>query len=79
PVHVDAASGGFLATFVEPELKWDFRLPISPLWVGWVIWADKKYLPDDLIFNVNYIGGNMPTFALTFSRTGGQIVAQYYN
>ncbi|ABO46073.1 glutamate decarboxylase [Francisella tularensis] len=92
PVHGDAASGGFLAPFVEPELKWDFRLPrvksinssghkfgLSPLGVGWVIWADKKYLPDDLIFNVNYLGGNMPTFALNFSRPGGQIVAQYYN
>ncbi|MDE4994458.1 pyridoxal-dependent decarboxylase, partial [Francisella tularensis subsp. holarctica] len=57
PVHVDAASGVFLAPFVEPELKWDFRLPISPLGVGWVIWADKKYLPYDLIFNLNYIVG----------------------
>ncbi|AJI74183.1 glutamate decarboxylase [Francisella philomiragia subsp. philomiragia ATCC 25015] len=92
PVHVDAASGGFLAPFVEPELKWDFRLPrvksinssghkfgLSPLGVGWVVWADKKYLPQDLIFNVNYLGGDMPTFALNFSRPGGQIVAQYYN
>ncbi|MDE4957644.1 pyridoxal-dependent decarboxylase, partial [Francisella tularensis subsp. holarctica] len=47
--------------------------------VGWVICADKKYLQDDLIFNVNYLGGNMPTFELNFSRPGGQIVAQYYN
>ncbi|QIW10952.1 glutamate decarboxylase [Francisella sp. LA112445] len=92
PVHVDGASGGFLAPFIDPELKWDFRLPrvksinasghkfgLSPLGVGWVIWSDKKYLPDDLVFNVNYLGGNMPTFALNFSRPGGQIVAQYYN
>lgn len=92
PVHVDAASGGFLAPFVEPELKWDFRLPrvksinssgykfgLSPLGVGWVVWADKKYLPQDLVFNVNYLGGDMPTFALNFSRPGGQIVVQYYN
>lgn len=92
PVHVDGASGGFLAPFIDPELKWDFRLPrvksinasghkfgLSPLGVGWVIWSDKKYLPDDLIFNVNYLGGDMPTFALNFSRPGGQIVAQYYN
>jgi len=92
PIHVDAASGGFLAPFVEPELVWDFRLPrvksinasghkfgLAPLGVGWVVWRDKKYLPDDLIFWVNYLGGNMPTFALNFSRPGGQIVAQYYN
>ena len=92
PIHVDAASGGFLAPFVEPELEWDFRLPrvksintsghkfgLAPLGVGWVVWRDKEDLPDDLIFWVNYLGGNMPTFALNFSRPGGQIVAQYYN
>jgi glutamate decarboxylase len=92
PVHVDGASGGFLAPFIQPELKWDFRLSrvksinasghkfgLSPLGVGWVVWTDKKYLPDDLVFNVNYLGGNMPTFALNFSRPGGQIVAQYFN
>jgi len=92
PIHVDAASGGFLAPFVEPELEWDFRLPrvksintsghkygLAPLGVGWAIWRDKADLPEDLIFWVNYLGGNMPTFALNFSRPGGQIVAQYYN
>lgn len=92
PIHVDAASGGFVAPFITPELLWDFRLPrvksintsghkygLSPLGVGWVIWREKTDLPKDLIFNVNYLGGNMPTFALNFSRPGGQIVAQYYN
>jgi glutamate decarboxylase len=92
PIHVDAASGGFLAPFVDPELEWDFHLPrvksintsghkygLAPLGVGWVIWRDKEDLPEDLIFWVNYLGGNMPTFALNFSRPGGQIVAQYYN
>jgi glutamate decarboxylase len=92
PLHVDAASGGFLAPFIEPELRWDFRLPrvhsintsghkfgLSPLGVGWVLWREKHDLPEDLIFNVNYLGGNMPTFALNFSRPGGQIIAQYYN
>lgn len=91
PVHVDAASGGFIAPFVEPEIVWDFRLErvisinasghkfgLAPLGVGWVIWRDFKELPEDLIFWVNYLGGNMPTFALNFSRPGGQIVAQYY-
>jgi glutamate decarboxylase len=92
PIHVDGASGGFLAPFVEPELEWDFRLPrvrsintsghkfgLAPLGVGWVVWRDKEDLPTDLIFMVNYLGGNMPTFALNFSRPGGQIIAQYYN
>ncbi len=92
PVHVDAASGGFVAPFLQPELLWDFRLDrvksinasghkfgLSPLGVGWVIWRDKKELPSDLVFNVDYLGGNMPTFALNFSRPGGQIVIQYYN
>jgi glutamate decarboxylase len=92
PVHVDAASGGFIAPFIQPELEWDFRLQrvksinssghkfgLSPLGVGWVIWRDAAELPEDLIFWVNYLGGNMPTFALNFSRPGGQIVAQYYN
>jgi len=92
PIHVDGASGGFLAPFVEPELEWDFRLPrvksinssghkfgLAPLGAGWCVFRDKEDLPDDLIFWVNYLGGNMPTFALNFSRPGGQIVAQYYN
>ncbi|WP_297572145.1 glutamate decarboxylase [uncultured Deefgea sp.] len=90
-MHIDGASGGFLAPFTYPELVWDFRLPrvksinasghkfgLAPLGVGWVIWRDKADLPQDLIFNVNYLGGQMPTFALNFSRPGGQIVAQYY-
>lgn len=92
PIHVDGASGGLLAPFVYPDLEWDFRLPrvksintsghkfgLAPLGVGWIIWRDKEDLPDELIFWVNYLGGNMPTFALNFSRPGGQIMAQYYN
>ncbi|QII84015.1 glutamate decarboxylase [Bordetella hinzii] len=92
PIHVDGASGGFLAPFCAPDLAWDFRLPrvvsinasghkfgLAPLGVGWVVWRDAAHLPQELIFNVNYLGGNMPTFALNFSRPGGQIVAQYYN
>ena len=92
PLHVDGASGGFLAPFLEPELEWDFRLPrvhsinssghkfgLAPLGVGWVVWRSPEDLPEELIFHVNYLGGDMPTFALNFSRPGGQIVAQYYN
>ena len=92
PIHVDGASGGFLAPFCAPDLLWDFRIPrvksistsghkfgLSPLGCGWVVWGNKKDLPEDLVFNVNYLGGNMPTFAINFSRPGGQIVCQYYN
>jgi glutamate decarboxylase len=92
PVHVDGASGAFVAPFVDPELEWDFRLPrvasinasghkyglVYP-GVGWVVWRDAASLPEDLIFWVNYLGDDMPTFALNFSRPGAQIVAQYYN
>ena len=92
PVHVDGASGAFVAPFVDPELEWDFRLPrvasinasghkyglVHP-GVGWVVWRDAEALPEDLIFWVNYLGDNMPTFALNFSRPGAQVVAQYYN
>ena len=92
PIHVDGASGGFLAPFTDPDLEWDFRVPrvksinasghkfgLAALGVGWAVWRDQKDLPEELIFRVNYLGGNMPTFALNFSRPGGQIVAQYYN
>jgi glutamate decarboxylase len=91
-MHVDGASGGFLAPFCAPDLVWDFRLPrvksintsghkfgLAPLGAGWVMWREADDLPDDLIFNVNYLGGNMPDFALNFSRPGGQVAAQYYN
>jgi glutamate decarboxylase len=92
PVHVDGASGAMIAPFVDPDLDWDFRLPrvasintsghkyglVYP-GVGWVVWRDADALPEDLIFWVNYLGDNMPTFALNFSRPGAQVVAQYYN
>ena len=92
PIHVDAASGGFIAPFIHPSLVWDFRLPrvksinasghkfgLAPLGCGWAIWREKEDLPEELIFRVKYLGGSMPTFALNFSRPGGQVVAQYYN
>jgi glutamate decarboxylase len=92
PIHVDAASGGFLAPFCAPDLVWDFRLPrvksinssghkfgLSPLGVGWIIWREANELPEELIFWVNYLGGNMRDIGLNFSRPGGQIVCQYYN
>ncbi|RYV52799.1 glutamate decarboxylase [Pengzhenrongella frigida] len=91
-IHVDAASGGFLAPFCAPDLEWDFRLPrvksisssghkfgLAPLGVGWVVWRDAVELPEDLIFHVNYLGGDMPVFQINFSRSAGPVVAQYYD
>ena len=92
PIHVDGASGGFVAPFLQPDLLWDFRVPrvasinasghkyglVYP-GVGWVVWREAEALPRDLVFNVNYLGGQMPTFALNFSRPGAQVAAQYYN
>ena len=92
PMHVDGASGGLVAPFLDPELTWDFRLArvqsinvsghkfglVYP-GVGWILWRDAAALPDELVFKVNYLGGEMPTFALNFSRPGAQVVAQYYN
>ncbi|MCK1796245.1 glutamate decarboxylase [Streptomyces sp. XM4193] len=91
PIHVDAASGGFVAPFLQPALPWDFRVPrvasinasghkygMAPLGVGWIIWRTAELLPDDLVFRVSYLGGEMPTFALNFTRPAGEIVAQYY-
>ncbi|MEM9365768.1 MAG: glutamate decarboxylase [Planctomycetota bacterium] len=91
-MHVDGASGGFLAPFCAPDLEWDFRIPrvksvntsghkfgLSPLGVGWIVWREPQDLPEDLVFWVNYLGGNMRDIALNFSRPGGQVVCQYYN
>ena len=91
-MHIDGASGAFLAPFCAPDVVWDFRIPrvksistsghkfgLAPLGVGWVLWRDNEDLPDDLIFHVTYLGGDMPVFQINFSRPAGQIVAQYYN
>lgn len=92
PIHVDAASGGFVAPFIQPELEWDFRLKrvvsinssghkfglVYP-GVGWIVWRDRDHLPEDLVFYTNYLGGPEPTMAINFSRPGSQVVAQYFN
>lgn len=92
PIHVDAASGGFILPFLNPDKKWDFRLK----WVlsistsghkyglvypglGWVVWKDKAYLPKEMSFSVNYLGANITQVGLNFSRPAAQILAQYYN
>ena len=92
PMHVDAASGGFVAPFLHPDLRWDFRLPLVKSinvsghkyglvypGVGWVVWRTQEDLPEDLVFHVSYLGGDLPTFTLNFSRPGNQVVGQYYN
>ena len=91
PIHVDAASGGFVAPTLQPDLEWDFRIKrvqsinasghkyglVYP-GVGWALWRNEEALPRDLVFDVNYLGGHMPTFALNFSRPGSEVVAQYF-
>ncbi len=91
-IHVDGASGAMFAPFVFPELEWDFRLKnvvsintsghkyglVYP-GVGWILWRERHFLPEELIFNVSYLGGEMPTMAINFSRSASQILGQYYN
>ncbi|GAA6059938.1 hypothetical protein JCM10212_003078 [Sporobolomyces blumeae] len=90
-IHVDGASGAFVAPFANPELEWDFRLSrvcsinasghkfgLSYAGVGWAVWRNKDFLPEDLIFTVDYLGSDMATFTLNFSKSGVQVVAQYY-
>lgn len=91
-IHVDAASGGFYAPFVEKDLVWDFRLKnvvsinasghkyglVYP-GVGWVLWRDQQYLPEELIFKVSYLGGEIPTMSINFSHSASQVIGQYYN
>ena len=90
-IHVDGASGRLFVPFTDPELEWDFRLKnvhsinasghkyglVYP-GIGWVLWKSKEYLPEKLIFYVNYLGGEQPTMAINFSRSGSQIIGQYY-
>ena len=91
PIHVDAASGGMIAPFIQPDLAWDFRVKrvvsistsghkyglVYP-GLGWVVWRSADDQPESLVFKVSYLGGEMPTFALNFSRPGAQVLLQYY-
>jgi glutamate decarboxylase len=91
-IHVDGASGAFLAPFCAPDVVFDFRLPrvksisacghefgLAPLGVGWVIWRDANEIPEDLVFRFEYVDGDFPVFQINFSRPAGQIIASYYN
>lgn len=91
PIHVDAASGGLFTPFVDPDLVWDFRLSrvvsinasghkyglVYP-GVGWILWRDEQARSEDLVFTVNYLGGEMPTMSLNFTKPGSGVIAQYY-
>ncbi|OQS04475.1 hypothetical protein THRCLA_03300 [Thraustotheca clavata] len=91
-IHVDAASGGFIAPFLNPELVWDFRLPLVKsinvsghkfglvyAGMGWALWREPEDLPEDLVFHVNYLGGDQASFTLNFSKGASNVIAQYYN
>ena len=91
PIHVDAASGGFVVPFVNPNLVWDFRLErvvsinvsghkyglVYP-GVGWVVWRSPEFLPKELVFNINYLGADQASFTLNFSKGASQVIGQYY-
>ncbi|MDF1756861.1 MAG: glutamate decarboxylase [Legionellaceae bacterium] len=92
PIHVDAASGGFISMFIDDGIAWDFELEqvksinlsghkyglVYP-GIGWLVFKDESVVPKELVFDVNYLGGSMPTYTLNFSRGSSMIVAQYYN
>lgn len=90
-IHIDAATGGFILPFMDPDRKWDFRLK----WVlsistsghkfglvypglGWVVWKDKKYLPEGMSFTVDYLGAEVTQVGLNYSRPAAQVLGQYY-
>jgi len=91
PMHIDAASGGFVNPFLYPDYEWDFRLPrvlsinasghkygLTPPGLGWVVFRERKVFNEDLVFYVNYLGGESPTATLNFSRNAFQVAYQYY-
>lgn len=92
PMHVDAASGGFILMFKDHDIQWDFRLEqvksinlsghkyglVYP-GIGWLVFKDQHMVPEELIFNINYLGGLIPSYTLNFSNSSAMIVAQYYN
>ncbi|GME87830.1 unnamed protein product [[Candida] boidinii] len=92
PIHVDGASGGFVAPFLYPDYKWDFRVPrvasintsghkfgLVTAGLGWIIFRDQTYLPEELKFQLQYLGGLEESYTINFSRPGFQVIHQYYN
>jgi len=92
PLHVDAASGGFVWPFLYPDSEWDFRLEqvrsinvsghkfglVYP-GIGWLVFREKSDLAEDLVFYENYLGETDATFTLNFSTGSAMVLAQYYN
>ena len=92
PLHIDAASGGFVFPFSDPDFAWDFRLEsvksinvsghkfglVYP-GIGWLVFRDDEQLPEDLVFYEDYLGERDATFTLNFSGSSALILAQYYN
>jgi glutamate decarboxylase len=92
PMHVDAASGGFVWPFLYPGSEWDFRLEqvrsinvsghkfglVYP-GIGWLVFRGTSDLPEDLVFYENYLGKTDATFTLNFSTGSAMVLAQYYN
>jgi glutamate decarboxylase len=92
PLHVDAASGGFVWPFLYPDSEWDFRLEqvrsinvsghkfglVYP-GIGWLVFREKADLAEDLVFYENYLGKTDATFTLNFSTGASMVLAQYYN
>ncbi|KAG9062111.1 hypothetical protein KI688_006837 [Linnemannia hyalina] len=93
PIHVDAASGGFIAPFVFPGLKWGFELDrvksinasghkfgLAYAGIGWILWRSEEYLPKELVFTIDYMGAEVQTsYTLNFSRPACFMIGQYYN
>ncbi|KAG8694803.1 hypothetical protein FRC08_008250 [Ceratobasidium sp. 394] len=92
PIHVDAASGGFIAPFAYPKYKWAFEIPrvvsintsghkfgLVYAGLGWIIWRDDTKLPKDLIFELHYLGSVEYSYTLNFSRSAAPIVGQFFN
>jgi glutamate decarboxylase len=93
PIHVDGASGAFIAPFLQSDLEWDFRVPrvvsinasghkyglVYP-GVGWALWRDKKHLPEDLVFHVTSLGVNMNRYINTcLLLVGIQGISDFFN
>ena len=92
PMHIDGASGGFVNPFLYPDYKWDFRLPrvqsinasghkygLVPPGLGWIVFKDRKVFNENLVFYVNYLGGEAATATLNFSKSSATVLVQYYH
>ncbi|KAL9709965.1 glutamate decarboxylase gad1 [Leucoagaricus gongylophorus] len=92
PIHVDAASGGFIAPFAYPNLKWSFdvkrvvsintsghKFGLVYAGLGWILWRDESFLHKDLVFELHYLGSTEYTFTLNFSKPAAPVIAQMFN